>query len=387
MDTVQTRRQAVVYVVDDDPLITESLGTALELETSWHIVTHNDPRAALDQMRDVPPDVVLSDFKMPQMDGLAFLSEVRRRYPAAVLMLLTGFSDKDSAIAAINQLAIWQYVEKPWRLDDLLVKVAQGIERQQMVHELARQNAELAERLRLLEAADERLQRSEQLATVGRVIAGLGHEVGNQLAVVAYAELLAERLTDLEAKRQAETIASTLRRLEALVQEVKDFVRGVQTPYRREPADLGAVVDEAVAVLRYDRRLQRQQIELRIDARPLVLLHRGRVAQLVINLIKNALEASPSGAEVLVRVSADARGALLSVADLGKGFDAIVLAALGRPFFSTKPEGMGLGVGISRRIVGEHGGTITFRNRDGGGAEVEVILPLFVDLDPSESGS
>lgn len=383
MDTVQTLRQPTVYVVDDDPLVTESLGTALELETPWRIVRSNDPKEALGLMTTCTPDVVLSDFKMPQMDGLAFLAEVRRRFPLAVLMLLTGYSDKDSAIAAINQLAIWQYVEKPWRLDDLLVKVAQGIERQQLVGTLESRNVELAERVRLLEAAHDRLLRSEQLATVGRVIAGLGHEVGNQLSVVAYAELLAEQLLDAEHRRHAETIARTLRRLEALVQEVKDFVRGVQTPYQREPADFAAVVDEAVAVLRYDRRLQRRPLQFSIRARPVVLCHRGRVAQLVINLVKNALEASSLESEVSVSVDADHEhgGAILRVADRGHGLPDDVLLALGRPFFSTKPQGMGLGVGITQRIVAEHGGEIAFANRPDGGAEVVVRLPLFRDAD------
>ncbi len=379
----------MVYVVDDDPLVTESLGTALELETPWRIERANDPVAALQRMDATPPDVVLSDFKMPQMDGLTFLTAVRQRFPGAVLMLLTGFSDKDSAIAAINDLGIWQYVEKPWRLDELLVKVAQGIERQRLTATLERQNQELAERLRLLEAAHERLLRSDQLATVGRVIAGLGHEVGNQLAVVAYAELLAERLADEEQRRQAETIAATLRRLEALVQEVKDFVRGVQTPYRREPVDLASVVDEAVAVLRYDRRLQLRPITLRLEARPVVLAHRGRIAQLTINLVKNALEASGdaprSGATVEVSVSDDPRGARLTIADRGRGFAPEVLEALGRPFFSTKAQGMGLGIGISRRIVAEHGGEMVFGNRPGGGAEVVVVLPHYSERDPADN--
>src|SRR5437879_3875856 len=111
-----------VYVVDDDPLVTISLGTALRLETDWEVASENDAARALETMVDDPPDVVLSDLQMPNMDGISFLKEVRRRHPETVLLLLTGYADKESAIAAINEVGIWQYVEKPWDTTDLLLK-------------------------------------------------------------------------------------------------------------------------------------------------------------------------------------------------------------------------------------------------------------------------
>src|SRR5579862_8009553 len=120
-----------VYVVDDDPLVTDSLSRALELETDWRVFAFNDGAQALKAMPDAPPDVVLSDFKMPGLDGIAFLGRVRAAYPDAVLLLLTGYADKESAIRAINEIGIWQYVEKPWDLGDLLVKIRQGIERRE----------------------------------------------------------------------------------------------------------------------------------------------------------------------------------------------------------------------------------------------------------------
>src|SRR5262245_19362312 len=100
----------VVYVVDDDPLVTESLGTALRLETPYQVETFNSATAALASMPSRPPDVLITDFKMPGLDGLALLRAVRQGYPDAVLMLLTGYADKESAIRAINEVGIFQYV-------------------------------------------------------------------------------------------------------------------------------------------------------------------------------------------------------------------------------------------------------------------------------------
>src|SRR5579885_2737487 len=121
------RMAVAVYIVDDDPLVTESLGTALRLESDYDVALFNTATAALAAIPERAPDVVISDFKMPGMDGLALLRAVRQAYPDAILMLLTGYADKESAIQAINQVGIYQYVEKPWDLRDLLLKIEQGL--------------------------------------------------------------------------------------------------------------------------------------------------------------------------------------------------------------------------------------------------------------------
>src|SRR5207245_10377421 len=136
------------------------------------------------EMPRLPPDAVLSDFKMPVMDGLVFLGRVRAQHPDAVLMLLTGYADKESAIRAINEVGIWQYVEKPWDLGDLILKITQGLEPRALVHELRDKNRTLQQRLDELERAHDELVRAERLAAVGRVASGVAHGIGHQLALV-----------------------------------------------------------------------------------------------------------------------------------------------------------------------------------------------------------
>ena len=344
-----------VYVVDDDPLVTDSLGAALRLETPYDVHVFQSPRDALAAVGKAPPDLVITDFKMPGMDGLALLREIRRLCPDAVLMLLTGYADKESAIDAINEVGIYQYVEKPWDLDDLLLKIKAGLERKDLV---------------------QRLVDSERLAAVGRVISGIAHEIGNQLALIGYAEAIKQKTKDAEVAEFADVIIAAQKRLATMVGEIKDYARREGGAVDRQPADVAAVVDEALSILRYDRDVAGIKLVRRFDGHPLARVHRGKLAQVVINLVKNAAQASPRGGEVTVSLAQQGDRVVLGVADGGSGMSAETLARVGEPFFSTRGDrGTGLGIGISRRIVEEHEGTLTFASKPGEGTRATVTFP------------
>ncbi len=365
-----------VYIVDDDPLVTDSLGAALRLETPYDVRVFGSAREALAAVPAAPPDLVITDFKMPGMDGLALLHEIRRLSPDAVLMLLTGYADKESAIDAINEVGIYQYVEKPWDLQDLLVKIQQGLERRELVASLRRANVDLERQNRELRVAQDRLIDSERLAAVGRVVSGIAHEIGNQLALVGYAQAIKAKTagTDPEIAEFADVIVAAQKRLAAMVGEIKDYARG-RGALEREAADVAGVVDEALAILRYDRELAGHPMVREVAGRPLARVHRGKLAQVIINLVRNAAQASPPGAPVTV-VLDEADGAVrLVVSDRGAGMSPATVEHLGEPFFSTRSEGTGLGVGISRRIVSEHDGTIEWQSEPGQGTRVTVTLP------------
>ena len=117
-------------------------------------------------------------------------------------------------------------------------------------------------------------------------------------------------------------------------------------------------------------------MNLELKSRPIGVIHRGKITQVVVNLVRNAAQASPPGAEVDVIVTEDERGgAIIRVLDRGAGMPADVVARLGEPFFTTKERGSGLGLGISRRVVDEHGGRLEIRSTPGEGTEVVVTLP------------
>ncbi len=129
--------QGTVVVVDDEPMVLRSLETYLGLETDFRVVTFTSARAALEHLATEDADVVISDFLMPEMDGISFLARVRELRPEVPRVILTGYADKENAIKAINEVGLYQYLEKPWNNDDLRLVVRNGIEKKRLIDRLA----------------------------------------------------------------------------------------------------------------------------------------------------------------------------------------------------------------------------------------------------------
>jgi len=145
---VTTRKR--VLVVDDEPLVVKSLQALLTLEGDYEVLGFTSCRVALEALRTRPCDVAISDFLMPEMDGVAFLKEVRRLYVEVPLIILTGYADKESAIRAINEVGLYQYLEKPWKNDDFLQIIEGALNQRLQIHRLQEYARELEARVQQL---------------------------------------------------------------------------------------------------------------------------------------------------------------------------------------------------------------------------------------------
>ncbi len=125
-----------IVILDDEELVITSLQTFLDLETPYRTVTFTSAKLALQHIRDHDVDLVISDYLMPEMDGITFLSQVRELKPDIPRIILTGYADKENAIKAINQVGLFQYIEKPWDNEDLQVIVRNGLEKMQLLKKL-----------------------------------------------------------------------------------------------------------------------------------------------------------------------------------------------------------------------------------------------------------
>lgn len=147
-----------IVVVDDERIVTSAFKTLLKVEGFSDAHFFNSPKDALTFLKDNQPDLVISDFLMPEMNGLEFLSEVKKLYPEVSKILLTGYADKENAIKAINEIGLYRYIEKPWNNDDLIINIKNGIERSYLLSELRQKISELEETKKELEKYSHNLE-------------------------------------------------------------------------------------------------------------------------------------------------------------------------------------------------------------------------------------
>lgn len=125
-----------IVVVDDEDMVLTSIDSFLNLESDYRVMTFTSAQKALEYIKDHEVDLVISDYLMPEMDGIDFLANVRTIKPEVPRIILTGYADKENAIKAINEVGLFQYIEKPWDNNDLLIIIRNGLEKKQLLKKL-----------------------------------------------------------------------------------------------------------------------------------------------------------------------------------------------------------------------------------------------------------
>lgn len=157
---METNGQPVVMIVDDEDMVVTSVRAYLQLETEYRIQGFTDPQEAAKHLEVQPVDVIVSDFMMPKMSGLQLLAKAKELQPEAARVLLTGHADKQTAIQAINEVGLFQYLEKPWDNAQLLLVINSAIERTQLLRSLQDKISELDHAHSNLKSVQSRLLRA-----------------------------------------------------------------------------------------------------------------------------------------------------------------------------------------------------------------------------------
>jgi|SRR5579863_1941220 len=222
-----------------------------------------------------------------------------------------------------------------------------------------------------LVAAEAAVRRSERLAALGQLSAGLAHELRNPLgSIKGSADLLARSAShnDPMTKELAEIISAEVDRTNSLVTRFLDFARPLEP--RREPTDVTAVIDRAVARSRVEA-IRDYDISL-----PRLAIDPELMEQVFLNLVTNASQASPPDAPITIRTREVDSQAEVSVIDHGCGIPADKIETIFNPFVTTKQHGVGLGLAIVAKIVDGHGGRMAVESEPGKGSTFRVLLPI-----------
>ena len=167
-----------IVVVDDEKIVTSAFKTLLKVEGFDDAHFFNKPKEAVEFLKENTPDLIISDFMMPDMNGLEFLTASKKLHPEVSMILLTGYADKENAIKAINEIGLYKYIEKPWDNDDLIMNIRNGIERSNLLGKLREKISELEDAKQKLQDYSEKLedmvaQRTAELSAANLKLSGI----------------------------------------------------------------------------------------------------------------------------------------------------------------------------------------------------------------------
>lgn len=355
--------------LEDDALDAELVRAHLAAELSDlridSVASRAEYEAAIDR-GDVK--LILSDYTLPDYNGLAALELARSRHPDVPFIMVTGSLGEEPAVEILRKGAT-DYILKT-RLGSL----ASAAKR-------AMQGAESRAKVKYLE---EQLMQSQKLEALGELAAGIAHEIANPLSgILGLLELVKQTQTDQETMQDLETIDGEVKRCTKILRNLLGFARPAKAC--RIPSDPREIIQTALSIAMM-APFARHRIEVvrEFGDLPLVPLDPSQMEQVFMNLITNAvqamlgsdgLEERRSGKLIIRGWAADGL-VFLQFSDNGPGIPEEKISKVFEPFFTTKEQGTGLGLSVSYGIVREHGGRIRVANASGGGAIFTVELPI-----------
>jgi signal transduction histidine kinase len=216
-------------------------------------------------------------------------------------------------------------------------------------------------------------QQKEKLAVVGQMAASIAHEIKNPLsALKGFTQLQQER--DGSTENFYPIMLNEIDRINLIVSDL--LIIGKPNSSSKQPASIGKILTYVTSII--EPQAVRQSVNIHVEIKdhvPKIYCDENQIKQVFINLVKNAVESMPDGGVVTIEVQYSHNDFFINVSDGGEGIPADIIAKLGEPFFTTKPNGTGLGLMVTKKIIEEHGGKFDIRNNPDKGATVQIILP------------
>jgi C4-dicarboxylate-specific signal transduction histidine kinase len=334
------------------------------------------------------PELILLDMMMPEKDGLQVCRELREQAATQNLpiILLTARVDEETKLAALSSGAS-DFLVKPFSTTELKVRVSNLIGSHRLQRRLAAQNELLTETLRQLKEMQSQLVQAEKLTSLGRLSAGIIHEINNPLNFAATGLYALRQRQQYVADDQRREFEEILHDVEEGLGRVRNIVSDLRTftfP-NAAPTDDVRLTDAVGMAMRFLSHEWGNRIEVRnrVPETLVIRANRNKVVQVLVNLLQNAVDALSrktflEGAPLIeIEGAADADGIHLRVRDNGPGIDDAAVDKVFDPFFTTKEvgKGMGLGLSICYRIMQEAGGHISLRTEPGRFTEFNLLFP------------
>ena len=382
-----------ILIADDDEVIVK-LTVLLLQKRGFTVLSANNGEQCLQMVADHQPALVLLDYMMPVMDGLAALKLIRSRYPDVYVVMFTGKGNEDVAVELMRAGAA-DYLRKPFVSESLVKRIDTVLsvrqveienrelikERESLQGEIKQWNSRLEQRVREksseLEQAHKEIIQSEKLVALGHMSAGMAHEIRNPLnSINLFAQILlsAEGL-DEENQSYVYKITQEVERIDEIL--IQMLASNPNDHNKQQRIDLVEIIDKVLGD--YQVRISRQQIDLNLNINrkiPLIRFDPLEVEKIFTNLIGNALDEMPDGGSLTIALQADVEKIIIMISDTGQGIPTENITRIFDPFFTTKEKGTGFGLSVVLRVVNNLGGRITVDSPPATGACFLIELPL-----------
>jgi signal transduction histidine kinase len=372
-----------ILVVDDERDVRDMVARIIEL-IGYEAIKAENGINALELLRKEPFTIMITDLKMPEMDGFELIKIVRNEFPQIYIICMTAHGTQYSYMDVVSHGAT-DYITKPFTIDEMKAKINRVIHEKNLVRELKAKSI-------ALERANEELKRVDQMKSI--FISRVSHELRTPLTVIKeFISLMLEgkggTLTD-EQREYLNITNKNILRLNNLIETILDFSKiesGGGLKLRLEPNSLTKIIEEVQITLSHQLEEKKIIFENLIDPDlPLLLVDRNRLIELFINLINHGIKFTPPGG----RISIDSKGLTekrdylkIVVSDTSKGIPPDYLPKVFDRFYQGERSeqevtmGIGIGLAVSKEIIDAHKGSIYAENRVGGGASFIFSLPLF----------
>ena len=399
------RRKHTIIVVDDEKHITNALHRLFR-KVGYQIFTATSGQEGLELLKKLekPVSLIISDQRMPGMNGAQFLERAKKISPDAIRFLLTGYSDMNAIVEAINKGEIHRYLTKPWNDDHLMLQVRQSLEAYELKKEIQEKNEQLRQK-------DLQLIEMDRIVGIGTLAAGIAHEINNPLGFIKSTtgflkksldkmigavrywddkpvpEALLKDYNDYLAGINFDHVTNSLEsrydRINRGIERIMKIVNSLKSFSRVDMETVGKIdinksVEEAIELLS-THDLKDVEFVKEFREVPLMECYPNEINQCLLHVLNNALDAVDQKGTIKLITSCieEEDQTVIRIVDNGKGMSDETLRQALNPFFTTKPVGSGTGVGLSmtERIIKRHGGKINISSKEGEGTTVELTLP------------
>lgn len=378
-----------VLLVDDEPSIRLTMGEFLKRAGYSVLIAAEYDSAVTAKAEDL--DVAVIDINLPGKSGIQLLQHLTNAKVYIPVIMITGEPNL-SVIPEIVRAGAYDFIAKPIIKDVLLNAVARAADKKRLTDEKRRLEQEIkryAEELetrvdeRTAELIDthKRLVTQERIAALGRAAAQVAHEVKNPLAgLLLYSLHLKEKSSNFTESQTylVDKIVDTIKHLNSRVEQILGFARPVSLTL--VSGNLAQLVNDVLELIRPQLTANNVEVRLSTDQQPAyAMLDETSLRGALMNLMLNAIEAMRGGGTLSIAIdhTIDHRreSLRLEIADTGHGIGEEEAKKIFEPFYTTKEQGLGLGMPYAKKIIEQHGGTISLNSRPGEGTTISIVLP------------